>query len=422
MYDYVTYSEYDLSGHRQPSLRKKILQKCDVAFCSPALYDNLKSSPPQCQILRYDMCILQSAITRIGIGIMRRAATPSILVWLTTLHLHDTASAYQPVYGMRSKCSAIHASDKDDYSYAYAPQPTDDRTRRALLQTCGGIASSTLWNNPVQALDQSITDCLLDLPPKPPGVVRLYLCRHGQTENNRLLIVQGSRVDPPLNTNGVLMAERLGAALYRNQQQPLTRIYHSPLLRAQQTGQIAASQFSQHAPKTQLLSELSEIDFGPAAEGQKEPRPHALEMYEQWSMGHIDERPPAGESCRDVLERCSSALSAMVMPFRNGGKNTGRGGGGHIAAVTHSAYLRMLLALAQGTVPLAIAVATQRQANANINVLDIDITATVMRDAQSGLFGGSLLSQAPDDFSLVIPRTTIMRVNEVRHLEGLQIV
>ena len=32
-------------------------------------------------------------------------------------------------------------------------------------------------------------NCLLDLPPITPGCARLYLCRHGQTENNRLRLI-----------------------------------------------------------------------------------------------------------------------------------------------------------------------------------------------------------------------------------------
>ncbi|KAI2490482.1 hypothetical protein MHU86_24105 [Fragilaria crotonensis] len=129
----------------------------------------------------------------------------------------------------------------------------------------------------------------------------------------------------------------------------------------------------------------------------------------------VSMRDPGRRIVPRCLKRCSAALSAMVTPFRDSGKNDG----GHIAAVTHSAYLRMLLALAQGNIPLVTVVTTQPQANANINVLDIDITATVRRDAQSAIFGGSVLSQAPKDFSLVIPRTTMLRVNEIRHLEGL---
>ena len=55
--------------------------------------------------------------------------------------------------------------------------------------------------------------CLLDLPPVSPDSVRVYLCRHGQTENNRLGLMQGSRIDPTLNDTGIRMARRIGAAL-----------------------------------------------------------------------------------------------------------------------------------------------------------------------------------------------------------------
>ena len=55
--------------------------------------------------------------------------------------------------------------------------------------------------------------CLADLPPITPGCARIYLCRHGQTENNRLRKVQGARVDPSLNAYGAEMALRIGMAL-----------------------------------------------------------------------------------------------------------------------------------------------------------------------------------------------------------------
>lgn len=270
-----------------------------------------------------------------------------------------------------------------------------------------------IWlSHPAEALDHDFREILLGLPQKSPNSVRLFLCRHGQTENNRLHITQGSRVDPPLNQNGILMAERLGQALSRTQQ-PLSLIYHSPLLRAKQTAQIAALQFS-HPPRIQLLQELAEMDFGPAAEGQKEPRLNGIEIYRQWTAGYIDERPPDGESCREVLERCSSVLHTLTKASFD--KD---GSGGYVAAVAHSAFIRMFLALVQRNLPLATAVVTQHQANANINVLDIDMSATVKIDAKSVLFGGMLASQAPHDFSMVIPKTTVLRTNEIRHLIGV---
>jgi Histidine phosphatase superfamily (branch 1) len=55
--------------------------------------------------------------------------------------------------------------------------------------------------------------CLADLPTIPSDSIRIYLCRHGQTENNRLRKVQGARVDPPINDNGRIQATNLGRAL-----------------------------------------------------------------------------------------------------------------------------------------------------------------------------------------------------------------
>ncbi len=298
------------------------------------------------------------------------------------------------------------------YKSRSIPQGVDWNHRRALLQNFGVVTGSIWLSNPAEALEHDFTDILFDLPQKAPNSVRLYLCRHGQTENNRLHITQGSRVDPPLNQNGILMAERLGKALSRTKQ-PLSLIYHSPLLRAKQTAQIAALQFS-HSPRIQVLHELAEMDFGPAAEGQREPRLDRIEIYRQWTAGYIDERPPDGESCREVLERCSSVLHTLTKE-----SFSKDGSGGYVAAVAHSAFIRMFLALVQRNLPLAAAVVTHHQANANINVLDIDISATVMVNAKSVLFGGMLASQALNDFALVIPETNVLRTNEIRHLKGV---
>lgn len=45
-----------------------------------------------------------------------------------------------------------------------------------------------------QKQQQPNLHCLSDLPPILPYSVRLYLCRHGQTEYNRLKLIQGSRI------------------------------------------------------------------------------------------------------------------------------------------------------------------------------------------------------------------------------------
>ena len=131
---------------------------------------------------------------------------------------------------------------------------------------------------PTFAVDGNF-DCLLDLPPITPGCVRLYLCRHG-TENNRLRLhlVQGARVDPPINRNGYEQALRLGMAISR-----LTRSasrgalphlsVHSRLCRARDTAEVAIATASSRSTTGTSTDEsmfkiygelpsLQEVDFG----------------------------------------------------------------------------------------------------------------------------------------------------------------
>jgi broad specificity phosphatase PhoE len=92
-------------------------------------------------------------------------------------------------------------------------------------------------------------------------------------------------------------------------------------------------------------------------------------------------------------------------------------GGGSVVAVAHSTYLRMLLATMLD-IPLAQA-ATLEQKNGCINVLDLRRDgATRVVGPKSTVLGGRL-SSAPRNFGLEIPKGTVVRVNEKRHLEGI---
>ena len=111
-------------------------------------------------------------------------------------------------------------------------------------------------------------DGLLDLPPVTDGCARIYLARHGQTENNRLGLVQGARVDPSLNANGLAQARRLGLAisrLERSSQRPRV-VVHSRLRRAKETAQVLA-QTAAVEISSSPLSCLNEVDFGEFIEG-----------------------------------------------------------------------------------------------------------------------------------------------------------
>jgi Histidine phosphatase superfamily (branch 1) len=143
-------------------------------------------------------------------------------------------------------------------------------------------------------------NCLADLPPIPAGFVRVYLCRHGQTENNRLNLMQGARVDPAINDTGMAQAERLGMALANADVVP-DLILHSKLQRSRQTANIASLQFTKH-PKLATLATLGEVDFGEVAEGLpvEQVRSQLVATYAGWATGNLDMSMPGGETGRQV--------------------------------------------------------------------------------------------------------------------------
>jgi hypothetical protein len=172
--------------------------------------------------------------------------------------------------------------------------------RRQVL-TSLAIVGTTFHVNPSIAKETYNIDCLSDLPPLAADSVRIYLCRHGETENNRLGVVQGARIDPPINTRGRAQAQRLGEALSRAATKP-SIFLHSPLLRARQTTELAASALSR-APSIKVEASLAEVDFGPVAEGQPvaEARNGMVQTYASWAIGDIDQRMAGGgESGRQV--------------------------------------------------------------------------------------------------------------------------
>mmetsp|Transcript_1316 Transcript_1316/g.2823 ORF Transcript_1316/g.2823 Transcript_1316/m.2823 type:complete len:439 (-) Transcript_1316:849-2165(-) len=291
--------------------------------------------------------------------------------------------------------------------------------------------------------------CLTDLPPVTPGCVRIYLCRHGQTENNRLRKVQGARVDPSLNQYGKEMAARIGMALSYLPDDVIPKVaVHSKLTRARETAQIAArtmsdiqstrrrrnepppdpaalidayrmnniavptgSELSRTGIKFDTLESLGEVDFGTGYDGMsvEAVRAGMYATYGSWAMGTIDRRMDGeGESGREVLERAADALHSLA--------NIAVDNGGTVLAVSHSTYLRTLLGAVMD-VPLVLA-ASAEQRNGCINILDVNFEGiTTTLGPKSGIFGGSL--SIVKDFNLPLPQTNVVRTNEYRHLEGI---
>ena len=255
---------------------------------------------------------------------------------------HPTYVSIQPQHHHSRKNDSLHyTSERWRLVRLFLSQPQyhspttfsdrNDWSRRRVLTTTG-ITWTTIHSWPQIAdsttvsaedininVDVSSLNCLLDLPSYDPSTtVRLYLCRHGETDYNRNNIIQGARIDPPINDMGMEQAKLLGQTLYRSIAQPQSTtsnsnstmlILHSPLQRAQQTAEIVAEQLritTSHDPpsspsiptKTVIrpLDALTEVDFGSIAEGApvQEYRTELLTLYTAWAVGNYNARMSAG--------------------------------------------------------------------------------------------------------------------------------
>jgi broad specificity phosphatase PhoE len=161
----------------------------------------------------------------------------------------------------------------------------------------------------------------------------LYLVRHGETEYNRRGLMQGQRIDAPLNRNGIAQARALGE---RFCPVALDAIYVSPLRRAMET---ARPVIDCHADvPLHVDGELAEMSWG-ELEGRSidEVGDTLRFLAGRWKQGAFDDRVGGGESILDVASRARRALDRILE--RHAGGDT-------VLAVTHGRYLRVLLATA----------------------------------------------------------------------------
>lgn len=138
---------------------------------------------------------------------------------------------------------------------------------------------------------------------------RLYLLRHGQTDNNILNIIAGKSPDTPLNDTGLKQAALTAKAL---SQMIIHHIYMSPALRARQTAQKIVEK---HIPFAliEVLENFEEINFG-VLEGltfkkSKELYKDLLETYRDYPSQCAF---PEGESVNEAFERISRGISKIL--------------------------------------------------------------------------------------------------------------
>ena len=127
----------------------------------------------------------------------------------------------------------------------------------------------------------------------------LYIIRHGQTELNTKMLMQG-RSDYPLNETGLAQAEE-AAERFAEMGVTIDKIYSSPLIRAVQTAE-------RIAPDAELVIDerLIEMDYGPY-EGMdlRDPTPEVMAFF----MDFVNVPAPEGmEPLPDLVSRLGGFL------------------------------------------------------------------------------------------------------------------
>lgn len=113
-----------------------------------------------------------------------------------------------------------------------------------------------------------------------------------------------------------------------------------------------------------------------------------------------------------VLERSVQALESLANVA-----NTSPTIQGSLIAVSHSTYLRILLSLVDDA-PLAESVLWKIN-NGSVNVVDVNTEGKRrLVTNKSGIFGGLKWS---NNLQLTMPECHLIRRNEVRHLDGMQV-
>ncbi|MBB2144719.1 histidine phosphatase family protein [Pedobacter sp. LMG 31464] len=158
----------------------------------------------------------------------------------------------------------------------------------------------------------------------------LYIIRHGETELNRLGIVQGRGVDSDLNDTGRAQA---AAFFERYKEVPFDKIYTSELKRTHQTVQ----QFIDLGLPWEQEAGLDELAWG-LWEGQpntEEARVAFREMVEKWQGGNYNAKFEGGESPNDVMYR----LEETIMLIKSKAEEK------RILVCMHGRAMRLLLCL-----------------------------------------------------------------------------
>ncbi|MFY0600622.1 MAG: histidine phosphatase family protein [Cyclobacteriaceae bacterium] len=136
---------------------------------------------------------------------------------------------------------------------------------------------------------------------------KIYIIRHGETEYNKLRMVQGSGIDAPLNDTGLLQASDF---YNKYKDVAFDKIFISRLKRTKETIQ----RFIDDGKPYEIVDGLEEISWGDQEGVAFTPETSTLyqQTTDRWANGEIDAKISGGESPAEVVERQKRAMDYIL--------------------------------------------------------------------------------------------------------------
>lgn len=134
----------------------------------------------------------------------------------------------------------------------------------------------------------------------------IYIIRHGETDYNRLGVVQGCGIDSSLNEKGIKQAQSF-YNYYKDIQ--FQKIYTSALQRTQQS----VLPFIEAGKPYQVFSQLNEISWG-VFEGKPQnetERKAYWDVVNAWKFGNFNAKIENGESAAELQMRQESFIQLL---------------------------------------------------------------------------------------------------------------
>ena len=146
-----------------------------------------------------------------------------------------------------------------------------------------------------------------------PNFPPIYFIRHGETDWNKQMLVQGS-ADIDLNATGVDQATAIALALQTKQPElKAYDFYVSPQVRAQNTMKIICADQPRDFATVKTDARLRELEFG-IWEGKDIEAMHAARDYAHGQVGHYHWKPDGGESYAEGALRVDEFLRSIKGP------------------------------------------------------------------------------------------------------------